>query len=68
MNVHGKCGNCGGMVTTPRVWGGVFPPTPTCISCCYVMKDTRPAIPMEKPKSIWQQGIPYSIMPKLTGE
>lgn len=29
----GICGNCGGRVTVPENWMGMYPPTPKCESC-----------------------------------
>lgn len=47
MKVLGTCGNCGGMVTVPTVWYGIFPPTPRCGQCGAVPKDTFKTIEME---------------------
>lgn len=37
--LHGTCGNCGGLVTTPDVWMGINPPIPTCQSCGATVKN-----------------------------
>lgn len=29
----GTCGLCGGRVSVPSVWMGIFPPVPKCDSC-----------------------------------
>lgn len=46
--VVGRCGNCGGVVSTPRLWYGVPRPPSTCESCGAVADETRglPTIPM----------------------
>lgn len=33
MPVIGTCGNCGGAVRTPDIWGGVQIPSPQCERC-----------------------------------
>lgn len=33
MRIIGTCSICGGRVTVPEIWGGIYPPTPTCASC-----------------------------------
>ena len=52
MNQHGTCGHCGGPVTTPSIWMGIHPPTPTCQQCGRVpLAPFGPVIPMgPKPK------------------
>jgi hypothetical protein len=32
-HVIGTCGNCGGCVSVPAIWGGIHPPTSRCQSC-----------------------------------
>lgn len=46
----GQCSLCGGRVTVPTVWHGIYPPVPTCESCGATAKASGPVIPMEKPK------------------
>lgn len=29
----GTCGVCGGQVTEPTIWHGIYPPVPRCLSC-----------------------------------
>lgn len=46
--VIGTCGNCGGRVTVPTVWMGIYPPTPRCESCGKSPKEKHgPVIEME---------------------
>ena len=33
IEVCGTCGNCGGRVTKPTNWMGIYPPKPTCERC-----------------------------------
>ncbi len=51
--VVGKCGACGGIVTVPTVWMGIYPPSPQCGSCHRVADQTAnmPLIPMQPKKS-----------------
>lgn len=46
--IVGKCGKCGGIVSTPRVWAGTNRPPETCESCGATASETRglPTIPM----------------------
>ena len=49
--VVGTCGNCGGPVMVPDLWGGIIPPTPTCANCNSTAKaGFGEVLPMEKPK------------------
>lgn len=50
--IHGTCGHCGGAVTTPSLWMGINPPTPTCEVCGRVPVEAHgPVLPMaDKPK------------------
>lgn len=54
----GKCSLCGGTVSVPTMWMGIYPPVPTCQSCAAT--DARfspdgkreielPVIPMRHP-------------------
>lgn len=48
-NVHGTCGKCGGMITTPQHWSGAVPPIPTCNSCGAQVKNPYgPVLEMEE--------------------
>lgn len=51
--VVGKCGACGGVVTVPNVWMGIYPPVPQCNSCHRVADQTAkmPIVPMQPKKS-----------------
>ncbi len=49
MTIIGKCSICGGQVTVPESWLGIFPPTPTCRSCGAEAENRGPVIPM-RPK------------------
>lgn len=31
--IIGTCGNCGGPVTLPDTWMGIYPPSPSCDYC-----------------------------------
>lgn len=59
-NIHGTCGHCGGAVTTPSVWMGIEPPTPTCNRCGRIPKNPHgPVIPMEdSPRGRESSGLP----------
>lgn len=47
--MKGTCSICKGLVTTPDVWMGIYPPIPTCISCGAKAKQPHgPVIEMEK--------------------
>ena len=47
----GTCGNCGGMVAVPTAWYGIYPPTPTCVRCGAVPKNTYgPRMEMDPPR------------------
>lgn len=47
MPVVGTCGNCGGPVMTPELWGGAIPPTPECAHCGATPQSSfGPVIPM----------------------
>lgn len=47
MPIVGTCGNCGGPVQTPDMWGGIIPPTPTCMRCgATAANQYGPVIPM----------------------
>ncbi len=49
--VLGTCSICGGKIIVPKVWLGLYPPTPSCMSCGAVPKDAHgPVIPMEPRK------------------
>lgn len=51
MATIGTCGNCGGPVQTPDMWGGVIPPVPTCTKCgARAINPYGPAIPMSAPR------------------
>lgn len=50
MPTVGTCGNCGGPVQTPDLWGGMLPPTPTCARCGAIAATPYgPVIPMTAP-------------------
>ena len=50
--VVGICSECGGTVTVPTVWYGIYPPSPTCNSCGATadIKSNLPVIPMKPNK------------------
>ena len=51
--IHGTCSICGGAVKTPDLWGGINPPTPSCVSCGAVPVEAHGAtIPMKIPARI----------------
>lgn len=44
----GTCGRCGGAVTVPMAWLGVYPPTPQCCRCGATPKQSHgPILDME---------------------
>lgn len=46
----GTCSICGGRVSVPDHWMGIYPPVPSCDSCGAHMKQPHgPVVPMEKP-------------------
>lgn len=45
--IVGTCGNCGGPVNVPDLWGGVIPPKPTCGNCGAVAANYGPVIQMQ---------------------
>lgn len=48
LQIIGTCGLCGGRVTVPDVWMGIYPPVPTCESCGAVAQQPQlPVIPMQ---------------------
>lgn len=50
MAIVGTCGNCGGPVQTPHMWGSVIPPVPTCTKCgARAINPYGPVIPMSAP-------------------
>jgi len=44
----GTCGNCGGAVTIPTIWGSVEPATPTCNRCGAEAAMHGPVLPMKR--------------------
>ncbi len=50
MAIIGTCSLCGGRVTVPDVWMGIYPPTPQCESCHAVAADSGPVIKMKPPQ------------------
>lgn len=51
----GTCGNCGGRVSTPKVWYGLNPPTPQCESCGAEPKNAHGPVLEMKPQSIAEE-------------
>lgn len=47
IKIIGKCSLCGGKVTIPDVWWGIYPPDETCSSCGAV-SDRLPEIKMKR--------------------
>jgi len=45
-NIVGTCSICGGAVSAPEVWHGIFPPQQTCQQCGAVAAFNGPVIPM----------------------
>ena len=56
--IRGKCSQCGGVVSTPKIWHGVGRPPSTCESCGAVADETAnlPVIPM-KPVNTNNNGV-----------
>lgn len=50
IQILGRCSICGGNVTVPFMWHGIYPPVPTCNSCGAVKKNTTPVIDMTPTK------------------
>lgn len=49
--VIGTCSECGGAVTVPALWLGIYPPVPTCRKCGAVAKQSYgPVILMRPPQ------------------
>ena len=50
--IVGKCSLCGGRVTLPNVWFGVYPPEPQCQKCgaTHHKEDTMPVLKMRPVK------------------
>lgn len=65
--VIGECSICGGDVSVPHIWHGIFPPKPTC-SRCGAQARSGPVIDMRpvsnrgnrEPHQWTGEGIPYS--------
>lgn len=53
MSVVGTCSVCGGAVTMPDAWYGIFPPTPSCASCGATKKQPHgPVVEMEPSEKV----------------
>lgn len=48
-NVIGTCSLCQGPVAVPRLWYGIYPPIPHCLSCGAIVKNPHygPVIDMK---------------------
>lgn len=70
-NTIGTCSICGGAVTTPMHWGGLFPPIPTCKDCGAIAQPNYGAvIPMQPRPQRYDQapnmwGMGTTIKPKM---
>lgn len=42
----GTCSLCGGDVTVPATWHGVFPPTAECTKCGAIPANSKPTVEM----------------------
>lgn len=51
--VVGICSCCGGEVTVPKVWMATIPPTPTCVRCGAVARQTVLPIIETVPVKYW---------------
>lgn len=49
--VIGTCSLCGGPVSAPSQWYGIFPPTPQCAQCGATAASNGPVIPMTPNKT-----------------
>lgn len=48
MAIIGTCGNCGGPVCVPDLWGGLHPPVPECARCGSIPANPHgPVMPMQ---------------------
>lgn len=43
--ILGRCSLCGGTVTVPHFWHGIYPPQPTCQKCGATAQ--LPTLPMQ---------------------
>ena len=43
----GTCSLCGGRVSAPTVWFGIYPPVPECESCGATKREHGPVVEME---------------------
>lgn len=69
----GKCSQCGGIVSVPEVWHGIFLPKPTCESCGAIADPhahlqtipTRPVKPWTMPVKPSKENKEYRyVVPK----
>ena len=58
----GTCSVCGGPVTVPTAWWGLFPPTPCCENCGAVPEAAHgPIIPMRPTKTWTTSGTNWNL-------
>lgn len=48
----GTCSICGGRVSVPFAWWGIYPPVPTCESCGATKRDHGPVVDMEPKRPV----------------
>lgn len=49
----GSCSLCGGPVSVPTIWHGIYPPRPQCERCgALAAQSFGPVIPMEPPDGL----------------
>ena len=63
----GTCGSCGGAVTVPTAWHGIYPPTPTCRKCgATPVENHGPVLPMQPPRGCDAQAFARHANPATT--
>lgn len=50
VKIIGKCSICGGRVTVPSFFLGIYPPVPQCLNCGATAKPGGPVIDMVPPR------------------
>lgn len=64
--IVGTCGNCGGNVTVPMVWHGIYPPKPSCDSCGASPKRDKAEILDMEPRPARLPGKKWESLEDLT--
>lgn len=64
--IVGTCSICGGAVTVPLAWWGIFPPTPTCSSCGAVEASPHGPVVEMRPRAPTFTGTGTGTIPTIT--